>query len=509
MTSKVRILISWIGGTDIRTFLDPKKREQGPIATALRPSGATGVLLLDGMGTDASAQLAIWLSEFSGIPVHRHEIPLPQGPAHHETIFAGVLPELHRLRLEQPDAEFVFHLSPGTPAMASVWVLLSQTVFPGRLIQVSREVGYEPVELPFAIALDYVGTMDLGDLPPSLVARWREAPPDHAAFEDISHHGSAMRAAVAMARRAAPTRYPVLLLGESGTGKELFARAIHEAVDQDCPFEAINCGGIPESLLEAELFGADKGAYTGATRDRAGAFERAGRGTIFLDEVGELSAAAQSRLLRVLEDGTFERVGGGTKHQSQARVIAATNRDLATMVNEGAFREDLYYRLAVAVIKLPPLRARPEDLDVVADSVLARVNEELAEKMADFRERGLSEPARTALRKHGWPGNVRELLNTLRRAVVFSDGTVLTERDICAALLVQPSGSDGAPTIAPLPPHHDLNAEIGALYKARLEQALAAEDGKPTRAARRLGLKDHQTFGRLYKKHVLVWKVAD
>ena len=308
-----------------------------------------------------------------------------------------------------------------------------------------------------------------------------------------------MRTAVAMAARAAPTGYPVLLLGESGTGKELFARAIHNAAVSGEPFEALNCGGIPESLLESELFGSDRGAFTGATQARAGAFERAGSGTIFLDEVGELSTAAQSRLLRVLEDGTFQRVGGDRMRQSQARVIAATNRDLSAMVNEGTFREDLYYRLAVAVIKLPPLRERREDIDLVAEAVLARVNSELGEREQDYRERRFSEESRAALRRYDWPGNVRELLATLRRAVMWSEGAVLTDRDIQTHILE--TTTQGL-MLGPLPPRHDLEAEVSLLYKVRIEQALEAERGLRAPAARRLML-DRQTFRRRLEKHVL------
>ncbi len=300
-----------------------------------------------------------------------------------------------------------------------------------------------------------------------------------------------MARAVEFAHRAAATPYPVLLLGESGTGKELFARAIHNSSRPAAPFKAVNCGAIPESLAESTLFGAEKGAYTGATTRTFGAFEQAGEGTIFLDEIGELSPAAQARLLRVLEDGKFERVGGKETQRSNARVIAATHRDLRAMADQGLFREDLYYRLAVAVVVLPPLRARGDDLEPVVDALLARINQERGGE-PEFQPRALSEPARSVLRGHPWPGNVRELLNTLRRAVLWSAGTVLSVEDVQRALF--PDGGAHSTVPVPLPDGFDLQAELDELARVRLQQALAATGGNRTKAAALVGFDNRQRF---------------
>ena len=219
----------------------------------------------------------------------------------------------------------------------------------------------------------------------------------------------------------APSSAGVLITGESGTGKEVVARAIHHHSGREGPFLAVNCSAIVENLLESELFGHEKGAFTGADRRKPGKFELAAGGTLFLDELGELSLPLQAKLLRVLQEGTFERVGGTEVLHTDARIIAATNRDLETMVREGEFREDLFYRLNVVSIHLPPLRERREDLPLLVEHLLRRINRRL-----HTRVEAISEAAWRRLETYDWPGNVRELENVLTRAVVLSRGGPIT-----------------------------------------------------------------------------------
>jgi two-component system NtrC family response regulator len=219
---------------------------------------------------------------------------------------------------------------------------------------------------------------------------------------------------------------PVLLTGESGTGKELVAEMIHRrSMRCDGPLVPINCGAIPDSLLEAELFGHEKGAFTGATRTRAGRLEAAHRGTLFLDEVGELAPLLQVKLLRFLEDHVIERVGGRKRIALDVRVIAATNRDLEEAVRDGSFREDLYYRLAVFDLELPPLRERSGDVLLLAEFYLQRYASEAGRPVCFF-----SREAREALARHAWPGNVRELINRVRRALVVAEGSKIMAGDL-------------------------------------------------------------------------------
>ena len=226
--------------------------------------------------------------------------------------------------------------------------------------------------------------------------------------------------------RVAQSDAPVLVTGESGTGKELVAHAIHEySPRRKSEMVAINCGAIPENLLESELFGHEKGAFTGAVQRRAGRFEQCDGGTLFLDEIGDMPASVQVKLLRILQEGSFSRVGGNETLTSDVRIVAATNKDLAAEVSDGQFREDLYYRLNVVEIALPALRDRPEDIPLLAEFFLQR----LAHKQGMARMR-LSGEAVEVLQKHHWPGNVRELENTIARACALSTSDLLLPEDI-------------------------------------------------------------------------------
>jgi two-component system nitrogen regulation response regulator GlnG len=220
--------------------------------------------------------------------------------------------------------------------------------------------------------------------------------------------------------RVAPQDINVLITGESGTGKELVARAIYQHSRRAAgPFLAINCAAIPEALLESELFGHEKGAFTGADRQRVGKFEQCRGGTLFLDEVGDMSPLTQAKVLRVLQEKAFERVGGNETIRTDVRVLAATNRDLEKMVAEGRFRPDLYYRLSVFIIALPPLRERDEDLALLVEYFLRRFSRELGKQV--FRA---SPEALAVLEAHGWPGNLRELQSVLKQALLCSKGPV-------------------------------------------------------------------------------------
>jgi DNA-binding NtrC family response regulator len=235
-----------------------------------------------------------------------------------------------------------------------------------------------------------------------------------------------MRQAIDTAKKAAVSRSTVLLLGESGTGKEVFARAIHNWSERKRePFIAINCVGLSRELLESELFGHEKGAFTGAHQLKKGKMELAHGGTIFLDEVGDISAELQTKLLRFLQERELERVGGTQPIPVDVRVIAATNRDLASAIKEGRFREDLFYRLNVIPIALPPLRERKEDIPVLAEYFLRRTAAETKKNVI-----GISEDAQAMLVAYEWPGNVRELANAIERAVVLGQGPEISTYDL-------------------------------------------------------------------------------
>ncbi len=246
------------------------------------------------------------------------------------------------------------------------------------------------------------------------------------AMPPIVGESAAIRLVRAEAERVAATDATVLLEGESGTGKELFARAIHVlSARRNGAFVAINCAAIPETLLESELFGHERGAFTGASARRMGKFELGDLGTIFLDEIGELTPATQGKLLRVLQERSFHRVGGTVPIEVDVRIIAASNRSLEKLVQQGLFREDLFYRVRVFPIRIPSLRERPDDIEALVDWYLERLPQELGKRALT-----LSEAARARIRAYDWPGNVRELRNCLERAIILAEGGTIEERHL-------------------------------------------------------------------------------
>ena len=295
----------------------------------------------------------------------------------------------------------------------------------------------------------------------------------------------AMREVYRLLKRAGATDITVLLTGESGTGKELAARALHEeSARRRGPFVAVNCSAIPAELVESELFGHVRGAFTGADRDRIGVFEAASSGTLFLDEIGELSEAAQAKLLRALEDRRITRVGANTAVTVDVRVIAATNRRLEKMVRERTFREDLLYRLAVVQLTLPPLRERREDIMPLTTHFVAHFAER-----HKVRPRAISDLARRALLAHDWPGNVRELRNTIERALVLGDGEQIDVGDLPVS--VSDSAAALRPVDAALAELHYTDAReraLDAFDRSFLTAALERHGGNVSATARALGL---------------------
>lgn len=288
-----------------------------------------------------------------------------------------------------------------------------------------------------------------------------------------------MRELIAVVRAVAPTQITVLLMGESGTGKEVFARLIHDwSTRSDGPFITVNCGAIPEGLIESELFGHEKGSFTGATGERKGFFEAAKSGTIFLDEIGEMPLAAQVKLLRVLETGKFTRVGSTAERSTDARVIAATNRDLEQEVRSGRFRTDLYYRLRAVMLRLPPLRNRRDDIPALVDTILA----DLVKRHSLPHKPYLEPTALELLTMNEWRGNVRELRNTLEQLAVmsFSPGVkttgTITESDVQSVLLQsssfqwnQPTSDEHYPIVQTSVRDIQPASELALIYRALLE----------------------------------------
>lgn len=300
-------------------------------------------------------------------------------------------------------------------------------------------------------------------------------------FEQIIGRSSALESVLQQVRRVAPTDSTVLILGETGTGKELIARSIHSLSDR-CgrPFVRLNCAAIPFDLLESELFGHEKGAFTGAITQKIGRFEMANTGTLFLDEIGDIPLASQPKLLRVLQEQEFERLGSGQTHRIDVRVVAATHRNLGEMVSRNEFRSDLYYRLNVFPLQLPPLRERREDIPALAWHFIETFSRRVGKTITHIPDDCL-----TALIAHDWPGNIRELQNAMERAIILANDSTLANPLACAT-------SQGSPPRAP--------AKLKDVERALIVQALRDAQwviGGPDGAAARLGIKRTTLMARM------------
>ena len=497
-----KVLLCWIGATDLSASQGDDVGE-GPIAQAVEKFGFDEVFLISNyLKPEDRVRVAAyveWGKKRSLTPHQLYEEEL-SSPTHFGEIYEAAVRVCTAALGERRDqVELTFHLSPGTPAMAAVWIILAKTRFPAELIESSRKHGVQTASIPFDISAEFLPDLLLKP-DEQLRSASAEKPIKSANFADIYYRSPIMAHLVERAQRVALRNVPVLLEGESGTGKELFARAIHQHSRRgDKPFIAVNCGAIPESLVESELFGHEKGAFTGADALRKGHFESANKGTIFLDEIGELPKDMQVRLLRVLQEGEVVRLGTSEPISVDVRIVAATNRTLIEEVGEGRFREDLFYRLAVAYLKLPPLRERPGDLGLLIDHSLEQINRE-NEGQPGYQRKKISPNARNMLLNHDWPGNIRELQNTLRRAMVWTDSEILKEQDIEEAFL--PTYDKGGEDILnrPLDGDFSLPDLIGEVARHYLQRA-EEESKTKTEAAERLGLPNRQTFNNWKEKH--------
>jgi len=305
-------------------------------------------------------------------------------------------------------------------------------------------------------------------------------------FDQIIGRSAVLREALTRADQVARTETTVLITGESGTGKELVARAIHDASARaDGPFVAVNCVALPDTLLESELFGHERGAFTGADRQKPGRFELAAGGTLFLDEIGDLSAAVQVKLVRVLQEREYQRVGGTATLRANVRLIAATHRDLSAEMAAGRFRSDLFYRLSVFNVHLPPLRMRGDDVLLLADHFIRTLGAQMGK--GDLT---LSRDAGDLLRRHAWPGNIRELQNAIERSLISSEGTLITAAHLALQATAVPIPPQA--TSAPVAP-----GSLDALERKAIVDALRRTHGHKNRAAVLLGITRFQLHTRL------------
>jgi DNA-binding NtrC family response regulator len=486
----MKVLMSWIGLADLRASDSRDENDLGPVGLALTSERFDHAVLLSNQSEEIVATYLAWLQGIaSRVQIEVEPVEL-SSPSNFAEIFRSVSAAIEERRdILEKASEVLFYLSPGTPVMAATWLILGKTRYEGFRIGFleSSQRELKRVEVPFDLAANILpDVIRVAD--EQLTQRGEGKVEPGAGFADILHRSPQMNRLIANAQKVARRSMNVLIEGESGTGKELLANAIHtESLVADGPFIPVNCGAIPENLVESELFGHTKGAFTGATGSRAGYIEEADGGTLFLDEVGELPLSTQVKLLRALQERTVTRVGSHEAKKVNVRLVAATNRNLAIEVAEGRFREDLFYRLCVVNLTLPPLRERVGDLDLLIDRFLKLLNDELRSEGGE--QRILSQAARATLHEHGWPGNVRELQNTMQRLVFLSDNAVLSSQDVRDALLPVISAASGGEGVLDRPLGDTFNlrevqAEVARHYMRR---ALEASGNRISRAATLIG----------------------
>jgi DNA-binding NtrC family response regulator len=499
-----RVLLAWIGVTDLRAPLEEAVVGLGPLAQALGARAFDEAVLIAYFSKPEHAQKVEPYIRWSSSRT-KTTLKLEHAQLTSPTDYRGIYEVARRTCTEALVADpgstaLAFHLSSGTPPMAYVWVLLGKTLFPAELLESSKEAGVKTADIPFDIAAEFLPDL-LREPDGRLRSQSAADSPPAPEFEEILHRSRVMARLVQRSRRVALRNVPVLIEGESGTGKEMLARAIHRASPRnDKPFIAVNCGAIPESLVESTLFGHEKGSFTGATADKKGHIREANGGTLFLDEIGELPLSAQVKLLRPLQEGRVQPVGSSREYEVDIRILAATNRTVADEVASGRFREDLFYRLAVAVLKIPPLRERPGDLGLLVDELLKQVNREAASEPG-YKEKKLSAGARNLVLAHPWPGNVRELLNTLKRAAIWSDAATISAEDVRDALLPVPGAQRRDVLGRPLGAGLNLQEILKEVAQHYLGRALDEAAGNKTRAAELVGVPSYQTLSNWLKKY--------
>jgi len=462
-----------------------KEEQPGPILSLLATRSFDHIFLFDTPSTQRVTQeTKDAISKF-----HRHsevhvlEINLDD-PTNYQDIFKGLRAHLQHIIESFQPAGFHIAVASGTPQMHACWVLLAASgEIPARILHV-RPPQFVTKRRPLVSEVDLFSrdfpNVRFRDRPITVEEREFDVDSVRVQLGIVGDH-SAIQRSLEMGAMLAPSHAPILILGETGTGKELFARYIHRLSGRlREAFVPVNCAAIPEDLVESLLFGHKKGAFTGAVNDQVGKFDTADKGTLFLDELGELPLPAQAKMLRVLQDGLVEPIGQAKAHKVDVRIVAAINRDLRKLVRQGKFREDLFYRLNVGEIKLPPLRERRSDIPKLALHILDRLNGSLRQP------KRLSAEALSRLQSHNWAGNVRDLENFIERSIRLCRHDVLDADDL---LITEPvTYADPLDTLPDPYEGFSLDEFLGSARKQMLLRALEAANGNQSQAARMLGL---------------------
>ena len=484
-----RVLFTWLGTNDLRDSKKEITETLGAIASILKDSNIifSQIIILSNRKNQEVENYLQWLQSYMIknkllTKIQTHYCTQNSNPTDYNFIYQQSESVIKPFDIQK--YELYFNITSGTSAMSATWLLLGTSIFKAHLIQSSKERGVEFITLPYDISLKEKQDKKIQSL--SEKHTYSEE------FENIPATSKKMQKVIKLADMIAPRNIPVIIQGETGTGKEVLAKAIHNASPRkNKPFIAVNCGAISESLIDSELFGHKQGAFTGATEDRKGHFEAAHTGTLFLDELGELPLNAQVKLLRVLQQKEVVRLGESKPRKIDVRIIAATHRNLHTMVQQGTFREDLFYRLAIGLIYLPSLKERDNDIIYLAKNLTHNINNELAD--STFITKTLSDSALLYIQRQMWSGNIRELYNTLVRAAIWNSGTkVLDEEHIIEAMFEQKYPTNMNNLLHTLP--INLPEKINDIKKQYIEMALEQTKYNKAQAAKLVGLSNSQTL---------------
>ena len=484
------ILLTWLGKTDIDNMLQDKNAAISTIALK-NTNPFDRIVILSNSWSEQWPKYESWLKKrLATAERPYHDITIEKvninSPIDYISITKTVDVWLQKLSAINSVS---INLTSGTPAMTAVSILLGKGIANCKFIQSTPNGEVDNIEIPIDFSTVYKRSTSS-----HIAISVASNPKIENAFSTITAYSNSIKAIIKKAHKLAESDLPVLILGETGTGKEVMANAIHAAGERsNKPFRAINCGAIPESLVDSILFGHIKGAFTGAISNHDGLFAQADGGTLFLDEVGELPVDVQVKLLRVLQEKEITRVGDTKTTLVDVRIIAATHRDLFLMVEEDKFREDLFYRLAVGVLNLPPLRERYDDIQPIVDELLDQINLQIT-KYPNKKSKKISQSAKNIISGYLWPGNIRELWNTLNRAVLWSDNDIIEVSDIEDALLSSHKKDRNKEISLSYGDNFDLPQHIDNIKKEYIKSALIACGGSKTKAAKMLNVGSHQSL---------------
>ena len=495
------VLLSWIGFNDLN-YVKNKEAGVGPVIALLQSDYSINLdeiyLLHNNSRKEDTKKYISHIKEtYKDKKINFHECLL-ENPTDYEKIYKIALKLIEEIKKKnKEEIKWHFHTSPGTSQMSSIWLLLAKTKYPATLYQsykdkISEKQHVKIVDVPFNIALEFIPELKK-KADRELVETWNEIPE----FTRIIHKSDVMKELLNKAHRIAVHEVPVLILGETGTGKELFSEAIHKGSGRaEKEMKTLNCAAIQETTATAQLFGWKKGAFTGAIKDSKGLFEVCNGGTLFLDEIGDLSLETQTRLLRAIQYGEIQKIGDHETIKVDVRIIAATNKNLMKMVIEGTFREDLFHRINVGILNIPPLRERREDIGLIADHFLNEINDKFSknQKIFSYKHKKFSENTKNFIKNYSWPGNVRELYHTLQRACIWSDSEVINEKEIKNSIITFPENSELQEIKLDITRPINLKEHLEELKKKYIERALQITNGNKTQAAELLGYNSYQTL---------------